>query len=74
MPRAAGSHYPAFEPTLSADQRPKITVSDELVKPNEWFTQEVIARGNHIVIMVNGKMTVDFVDEKSTHTKGHLAL
>jgi hypothetical protein len=45
-----------------------------LVKPDEWFTQEVIADGNHITIKVNGKTTVDFVDEKRTCTKGHLAL
>jgi hypothetical protein len=50
------------------------TVTDMLVKPNEWFTQEVVADGNHIVIMVNGKKTVDFVDEKNTHAKGHFAL
>jgi hypothetical protein len=45
-----------------------------LVKPDEWFTQEVTAIGNHIVIKVNGKTTVDFVDNKNTYTKGHLAL
>lgn len=43
-------------------------------KPDEWFTQEVTAVGNHIIIKVNGKTTVDFVDEKNTHTKGHFAL
>jgi hypothetical protein len=50
------------------------TVTDMLVKPNEWFTQEVTAIGNHIVIKVNGKTTFDFVDEKNTHAKGHFAL
>jgi hypothetical protein len=48
-------------------------VTDMLVPPNTWFTQEVTAVGNHIVIKVNGKTTVDFVDEKNTHTKGHFA-
>jgi hypothetical protein len=47
---------------------------EQLVKPDEWFTQEVIARGNHIIIKVNGKKTVDFVDEKNTYKKGHFAL
>ena len=32
------------------------------------------AEGNHIVIKVNGKTTVDFVDAKNTYTKGHFAL
>jgi hypothetical protein len=50
------------------------TVTDILVKPGEWFTQEVLADGNHIVIKVNGKKTVDFVDKKNTYTKGHFAL
>jgi hypothetical protein len=33
----------------------------------------VIADGNHIIIKLNGKTTVDFVDEKNRHTKGHFA-
>ena len=48
-------------------------VKEMLVKPDEWFTQEVIADGNHIIIKVNGKTTVDFIDEKNTYTKGHFA-
>jgi hypothetical protein len=48
-------------------------VTDMLVPPNTWFTQEVTAVGNHIVIKVNGKTTVDFVDEQNRHTKGHFA-
>ena len=51
-----------------------VAVKDMLVKPDEWFTQEVTAVGNHIIIKVNGKTTVDFVDKKNTHTKGHFAL
>lgn len=51
-----------------------VKVFDMLVKPDEWFTQEVIADGNHIIIKVNGKTTVDFVDEKNTHKKGHFAI
>ena len=31
---------------------------EQFHKGNEWFTQEVIADGNHI-IKVNGKATVD---------------
>ena len=51
-----------------------VAVRDMLVKPDESFTQEVTADGNHIVIKVNGKTTVDFVDKKNTYTKGHFAL
>jgi hypothetical protein len=44
-------------------------VYEQLVPPNTWFTQEVIAQGNHIVIQVNGKVTVEYIDDK-----GYLAL
>jgi hypothetical protein len=43
-------------------------------KPDEWFTQEVIARGNHIIIKVNGQTTVDWHDPDYTYKKGHFAL
>lgn len=68
-----GSLYPAFR-KLSEEERSKLVVRDQLHKPDEWFTQEVTAKGNHIVIKVNGKTTVDFVDEPATFKKGHFAL
>jgi hypothetical protein len=43
-------------------------------KPDEWFTQHIIADGNHIIIKVNDKVITDYVDEKNTYTKGYLAL
>ena len=51
-----------------------VKVKEQLVKPGEWFTQEVIAVGNHIIIKVDGKTTVDYVDKKNTYMTGHLAL
>ncbi len=42
--------------------------------PNEWFTQEVIANGNHIIIKVNGNTTVDTMLKDSKFTKGHFAI
>jgi hypothetical protein len=71
-PIRTGSLYPSFGPPK--EDRDKIIITKQLVKPNEWFTQEVIARGNHIVIKVNGEKTVDYVDEKNTFKKGHFAL
>lgn len=68
-----GSLYPAFG-KLSEEMRAKLLVFDAPHKPDEWFTQEVMANGNHIMIKVNGKTTVDFVDEKNTYTKGHFAI
>jgi hypothetical protein len=69
-----GSLYPAFNNKLTKEQKDKIIVTDMLVKPDEWFTQEVIAEGNHIQIFVNGKKTVDFVDETNAYKKGHFAI
>ena len=49
-------------------------VKEQLVKDDEWWTQHVIAKGNHIIIKVNGKTVVDFVDDKETYKKGYIAL
>jgi len=51
-----------------------VLVRKMLVPPDTWFTQEVIAKGNHIVIKVNGVTTVDYTDLENTFTKGHFAL
>lgn len=51
-----------------------VRITEMLVQPDTWFTQEVIAKGNHIIIKVNGKKTVDYKDEKNTYTKGHFAI
>jgi len=69
-----GSLYPDGRDKYTDEEKKKMVILDQLVKPDEWFTQEVIGVGNHIIIMVNGKKTVDFVDEKNRHKKGHLAI
>jgi hypothetical protein len=43
-------------------------------QPDEWFQLEVIARGNHLQVFVDGKQTADYHDEKAQFTRGHLAL
>lgn len=73
-PVRTGSLYPAFDQKLTADQRRTLIVTDQLHKPNEWFTQEVTVQGNHIIIKVNGRTTVDFIDQNNIYSKGHLAL
>jgi hypothetical protein len=50
-----------------------VAVKEMLVPPDTWFTQEVEVVGNHIVIKVNDKTVVDFVDDKNTHSSGHFA-
>ncbi len=49
-------------------------ITEQLVPDDTWWTQHIIANGNHIIIKVNGKTVVDYVDEKNTYMKGYLAL
>lgn len=49
-------------------------VLEQLVPDDTWWTQDVRAEGNHIVITVNGKVATDFVEQKNTYTKGYLVL
>jgi hypothetical protein len=49
-------------------------VTQELVKPDEWFTLEVIAQDNHIIIRVNDRTAVDFPEPSRAFSKGHFAL
>ncbi|MDM4014346.1 3-keto-disaccharide hydrolase [Roseiconus lacunae] len=37
-------------------------VADPGVKDNEWYTQEIIVKGNHIELKVNGKTMVDYTE------------
>ncbi len=50
-----------------------VKVLKMLVPPDTWFTQEIEAVGNHIVVKVDGKTAVDYTDPKSSFTKGYFA-
>jgi len=71
-PIRTGSLYP--DQLTSENEREETIVREQLVKPDEWFIQEVIAVDNHIVIKLNGKTTVDFVDKRKRYAKGHFAI
>jgi len=49
-------------------------IKEQLVEDDTWWTQEIIAQGNHIIIKVNGKVVTDYVDTANTFQRGHLAL
>ena len=49
-------------------------VKEQLVADDTWWTQHIIANGNHIIIKVNDKTVVDYVDQNNTYKKGHLVL
>lgn len=71
-PIRTGSLYP--DQLTSENERKETIVREQLVKPDEWFIQEVIAVDNHIVIKLNGKTTVDFVDKRKRYAKGPFAI
>ena len=73
-PIRTGSLYPDGRTKLKDFKKEICVMNDAPNKPNEFFTQEVKAVGNHITIMVNGKQTIDFTDPNNTYTKGHFAL
>jgi WD40 repeat protein/nitroreductase len=58
----------------AGDATPVVSIREILVPSADWFTQEVIVEGNHILIKINGKTTADFTDEKRRFTSGHIAL
>ena len=69
-----GSLYPDGRTKLGEFRKDICVMDTAAHKADEFFVQEVIAKGNHIQIFVNGKKTVDFTDPNNTHTKGHFAL
>src|ERR1051326_3619687 len=46
-----------------------VRVTEQLIPDDTWWTQHIIARGNHIVIKVNDKVVVDTVDDRNRYTK-----
>ena len=73
-PIKTGSLYPDGRTKLGMFKKDITVMNTAAHKPDEFFTQEVIAKGNHIQIFVNGKKTVDFEDPNNTHSKGRFAL
>jgi len=73
-PIKTGSLYPDYRQPDLKDIK-ELQIRDKAPhKPNEWFAQEVICKGDHITILVNGKKTVDWTDPKNRFKTGHFAL
>ena len=49
-------------------------VDTDLIRPNEWFTLELIAIGPHFVLKLNGKEVFQVDDPDRTHKQGHIEL
>ena len=48
-------------------------IGDQLGADDTWWTQHILAIGNHIIIKVNDKVVTDYIDKNGTYRSGHLA-
>jgi serine/threonine protein kinase/regulation of enolase protein 1 (concanavalin A-like superfamily) len=48
--------------------------NDELIRPGEWFTLEVIAEGNRFITKIDGREIANCIDPQNKFQRGHLAL
>ena len=46
-------------------------VKEAPAKDNEWFTQHIIVQGKHIVVKVNGNVTVDYTEPDGISETGY---
>lgn len=51
-----------------------VPVIDSNVRPNEWFTLELIAADSHLVVKINGQTTAEWSDPAQLFPMGHIAL
>jgi Domain of Unknown Function (DUF1080) len=51
-----------------------VKILDKLVQEDTWYTEHIIANGNHIIILVNDKLVVDHIEDKNMYSKGYLAV
>lgn len=63
----------SFDPKRTGSLYKFVDVKKRIIPDDTWWTQHIIADGNHIIIKINNETVVDYVDEKNTHTKGYLA-
>lgn len=62
------------DPVRTGSLYNKVLIKEQLVPPDTWFTQEIIAVGNHITVIVNGKTLYEYVDnDKDAFKQGHFA-
>jgi hypothetical protein len=58
----------------SSYQGTVVQLKESPVPAGRWFTLEVIAQSNHIVVKVDDRKTADYIDERGLLTSGHIAL
>jgi serine/threonine protein kinase/WD40 repeat protein len=58
-------------PTL---QVPLVRSHEPSIPTSQWLTLEVIVKGYHIVVKINGETTADYLEENRCFASGHIAL
>jgi uncharacterized protein (TIGR03067 family) len=80
FPKLGGEGPWGYEAQITGPRTGIVLAGDEVfgnpvgLAPDAWFTGEVIATGNRIVVRINGTTTANFEDPKRTYAKGHVAL
>lgn len=71
-----GKKVPGAELTgdLFLGQKELADAPSIVLRPGEWFTQEVICAGDRYEVLVNGKKVVDYVDKENKVTPGSLGV
>ena len=49
-------------------------VETDVVRPQQWFTLEVIAVGRHFIVKINGKQVAEGDDPENAYDRGYIAL
>jgi hypothetical protein len=49
-------------------------VTEQKIQDDTWWTQHIIAQGDHIIIKINDQVITDCTDPQKRYTKGYLAL
>jgi len=50
------------------------TTAAPVTRPGDWFAMEILAKGDAITVLVDGKQAVRFRDPQKTFTSGHIVL
>ena len=62
------------DPVKSGSLYNIVKILEAIPQEDTWYTQHIIADGNHITIKVNDKVVVDHVEDKNQYMKGYLGL
>ena len=61
------------DPVKTGSLYNRVLIKEILVPADEWFTYEVIVKGNHFTVILNGKTLYEYVDQANQYKSGHVA-